>query len=159
MASPSGSSAATTAPKAISRTINVIGKDSASARCRSRNTVSLTALLIVASPVSAIWICGWAAAAACTAACTGGTRLAAVSPLPVIWNWSNAARCVGEIWFANLGSIGEWIWVTRPVAWIRASTSRIAAWKADELTRTVWLSKSTYSPACPGKSRLLICWA
>ena len=50
----------------------------------SRNTVSLTALLMVASPVSAIWICGWATAAACTAASTGPTLLAAVSPLPVI---------------------------------------------------------------------------
>jgi len=69
--------------------------------------VSLTALLMVASPVSAIWICGWAAAAACTAASTGATRLAAVSTLPVIWNWSSAARWVGEIRFVNLGSSGE----------------------------------------------------
>ena len=92
MASPSGSSAATTAPKAISRTTSVIGKDSASARRRSRNTVSLTALVMLASPVSAIWICGWRAAAACTAASTGATRLAAVSTEPVIWNWSSAAR-------------------------------------------------------------------
>ena len=47
--------------------------------------------------------------------------------LPVIRNWSSAAWRAAEIWLANLGSSGDWIWVTRPVAWTRLSTSRIAA--------------------------------
>ena len=91
VASPSGSSAATTAPNAISSTASVIGKDSSSARCRSRSTVSLTALPMLASPVSAIRIPGWSAAAARTAASTGTTRAAESLTLPVIRNWSSAA--------------------------------------------------------------------
>ena len=127
VASPSGSSAATTAPNAISSTTSVIGKDKSSARCRSRSTVSSIALLMLASPVSAIRTWGWAAAAARTAASTGTTRVAESLTLPVIRNWSSAAWRVAETWLANLGSSGDWIWVTRPVAWIRPSTSRIAA--------------------------------
>ena len=102
-ASASGSSAATTAPKAISKTTSVIGKDSISARRRSRKMVSLTALLMVPSPVSAIWICGWAAAAACTAASTGTTRVASSTMLPVSWNSSSAACRFAEIWLAYAG--------------------------------------------------------
>ena len=128
VASPSGSSAATTAPNAISSTTIVMGKDSSSARCRSRSTVSLIALLMLASPVSAIWTRGWSGAAARTAASTGTTRVAESLTLPVSRNWSSAACRVAEIWLANLGSSGDWTWVTRPVAWIRLSTSRIAAW-------------------------------
>ena len=86
MASPSGSSAATTAPNAISSTTSVIGKDNSSARCRSRSTVSLTALLMLASPVSAIRTWGCAAAAARTPASTGTTRAAESLMLPVIRN-------------------------------------------------------------------------
>jgi len=89
--------------------------------------VSLTALAMVPSPVSAIWICGWAAAAACTAASTGTTRVASSTMLPVSWNWSSAACRFAEIWPAYAGTSGDLIWVTRPVAWIRVSTSRIAA--------------------------------
>ena len=105
----------------------MIGKASASARCRSRTRVSLTALSMLAWPVSAIWICGWAAAAACTAASTGTTWVASSLMLPVTWNCSRAACRSAETWLAYAGSSGEWTWVTRPVAWIRLSTSRIAA--------------------------------
>ena len=126
-ASASGSSAATTAPKAISRTTSVIGKDSILARRRSRKTLSLTALAMVPSPLSAIWTCGWAAAAACTAASTGATWVASSLMLPVSWNSSSAACRSAEIWLALAFSSGDRIWVTRPVAWIRPSTSRIAA--------------------------------
>ena len=128
VASPSGSSAATSAPNAISSTTSVMGKDNSSARRRSRSTVSSIALLMLASPVSAIWTWGWSAAAARTAASTGTTRVAESPTLPVSRNWSSAAWRVAEIWLANLGSSGDWTWVTRPVAWIRLSTSRIAAW-------------------------------
>ena len=127
MASPSGSSAATTAPNAISSTTSVIGKDNSSARCRSRSTVSLTALLMLASPVSAIRTWGWER----RGGVDGGEHrdhAGGESPmLPVIRNWSSAAWRVAEIWLANLGSSGDWIWVARPVAWTRLSTSRIAA--------------------------------
>ena len=90
--------------------------------------VSLTALLIEASPVSAIWNCGCAAAAAWTAASTGPTRSAASLRLPVTWNSSSAACRSAEIWLTLAGSSGDRIWVTRPVASILVRTSRIAAW-------------------------------
>ena len=63
-----------------------------------------------------------------TAASTGPTRSAAPFTPPVIWNCSSAARPAGEIRFEFAGLSGERIWVTRPVAWIRAITSLIAAW-------------------------------
>ncbi len=93
-----GMPAATIAPKAIARMISVIGSDMVSARLKSFSSVSVSALLTLASPNSSTRSSGWDFCTAATVASADTTLSSIVSWSPLTSNFTRADLPSGESW-------------------------------------------------------------
>ncbi len=87
-----GTEAATSAPKASSRMISVIGSEISSARCRREPISELTAFSSLPGPTSRSVVPGWAASTEATVARTGRTCSLAESGCPASITWTRAVR-------------------------------------------------------------------
>ena len=96
-ASATGTSAASSAPKTMSRMPRASGMTVHSARWKSRKIVSLNHFETLAPPTSSIVTFLCSARTRATASSTGCTRSAAVSGSPFSENWSSTCWPLGEV--------------------------------------------------------------
>ena len=111
-ASATGSSAATSAPNAISRMPRATGTADSSAFLKSSPKASSNVLFMLAPPISSIRSSEWFFWTSATAFSTGSTRSPAVSASPRMSNWTSALRPSFE---RVSVSYGDWTSVTLPV--------------------------------------------
>ncbi len=119
-ASATGSSAATSAPKAMSRMPKATGTAEYSAFLKSSPNASSNVFIMLAPPISSIRSDPWSFWTPSTAFSTGSTRSPAVSASPRMSNCTSALRPSFEIVFVSYGEVTS---VTRPVP----STARTTA--------------------------------
>lgn len=102
-ASATGSSAATRAPKAISRMPRATGTAEYSAFLKSSPNASEKVFCMLAPPISSIRSPAWSFWTPLTAFSTGSTRSLAVSASPRMSNCTSALRPSLEIVFVSYG--------------------------------------------------------
>ena len=154
-ASPTGITAATTAPKTASRISSVNGIDSSSARWKSLPSVSLSALSALASPASSTRSDGFCCCTLATASSTGCTRSPAVSASPFMSNVTSIERPSFETNCPPWASSGECTSVTAPVVSTAATTCATAARSAASSGLPFFVCTSTFSAA--GLSKPAFC--
>ncbi|CAM5235422.1 hypothetical protein SANTM175S_04890 [Streptomyces antimycoticus] len=157
IASTTGSSAATSAPKTISRMPRATGSAENSAWVKSSPNASSNAFWPLASPNSSIRRSWWRSWALPTASRTGWMCSDAFSGSPRISNCTSAERRSAEM---VLVSYGDRRAVTWPVSRTPAITASTALWKAGSFAVSpalfAWIR--TVSPAAasmPASSRIV----
>ncbi len=112
IASSTGSRAATTAPKAMSRMPRATGTAEYSAFWKSSPNASSNVFIMLAPPISSIRSDSWSFWTSSTAFSTGSTRSPAVSDSPRMSNCTSALRPSSEIVCVSYGDVTS---VTSPV--------------------------------------------
>src|SRR3954447_24559702 len=135
--STSGSTAATSAPKAITSTSSVMGSDRLSAFLKSSSKTLLSALLALASPNSSMRNCGWRACAVATASSTEPTRSLAWFWSPRTSKLTSALVRSAATWPSLPAISGDLTFRTNRFGRTTPITSATAARKAGEST-LVW---------------------
>ncbi len=154
--SATGSSAATSAPNAISRMPSATGTAENSACWKSLPKASSNVFCMLAPPISSTRSDEWSFWTSFTASRTGSTRSPAVSASPRMSNWTSALRPSLEIVFVSYGEVTS---VTRPVPSTASTTAVTAARKAGSvaLVPSSFACTSTVSLAgssMPASSRI-----
>ena len=138
--SSSGSPAATSAPKAISRITSVIGSERNSAFWKSFSNASPISFSAEASPNSPITTSGCCFCSVATAASGASTASLAVSSSPGSWKLTSTERPSSETLPLFSGRSGFWTSLTPFVASSLVTTSSTAA---------VNFASPTLSPSWP----------